>query len=562
LATALTCALCQAGYGIGYAPGVQSQYNTWVATDPVNANRVYVGLEEAFQGDIVLDEGGGHVVWHAMERYANLCGFVLYGSSAMAPPSCPQQAPFYGGGSTHPDQHAASLIKTPDGVRMYAANDGGWWVQDSHTVAPGNGVSIGPGFDNVSWRSLNQPATVLPWDVDFLQNGDVVQALQDNGTIHVKKDRTAYNVCGGDGVWVFPGKDSQSYYCGIPGHVIFATTDDFHTLKVVSPGAPPLTGIGGSFLSPWASDLTDSDHLVAGGSGVWETTAGPDSNTMDPSFTVLLSSQWKNVFEPPAPTDPALVDAGIGWDSSALSVVGPVVYNAFCAQCRPSLSAGPAITDPAKHIHVLIATNVKKDCAPKKADAACWHAAKSKGLPHQQVSGIVIDPDDAKTIYVSLRQEIVLGADPKATGAEKVMVSHDGGDNFTDISGNLPRADIHSLKMRDGRLIAASDVGIFTAEAGSKSWSRLGQGLPAVQFRSMKLDRTGRYVVAGAYGRGAYTLDFGAAATKPPTTIPKLPKTENNRPPLATTGAPVVLPILGAVVLSLALLLRRRRRVT
>ena len=205
---------------------------------------------------------------------------------------------------------------------------------------------------------------------------------------------------------------------------------------------------------------------------------------MDPTNTALLATSWVNVFTPPAINDPANVNAAgtaIAMDTSAISVTGPHGYAAFCDQCRPSISTGPAINDP-RHVHVgEIGTNVKAGCTAKKADAACWHVAKNIGLPHEQISGIAVDPNDARTIYVSLRQYLLLGADPKITGTQKVMVSHDAGDHFTDLTGNLPRADAHAISWRDGQLIIATDVGIFTTTAGSTTWSRLGSGLPAVR---------------------------------------------------------------------------------
>jgi hypothetical protein len=88
------------------------------------------------------------------------------------------------------------------------------------------------------------------------------------------------------------------------------------------------------------------------------------------------------------------------------------------------------------------------------------------------------------------------------------MVSHNGGRSFHDLSGNLPRADVHRLILRAGHLYAATDVGIFTAKAGSHSWKRFGKGLPEVTFRSMRLSLDGRYLLAGAYGRGGWVYDF------------------------------------------------------
>ena len=260
------------------------------------------------------------------------------------------------------------------------------------------------------------------------------------------------------------------------------------------------------------------------------------------------------------PTDPALVTSNgsaIPWDTSAISVIGPAAYAAFCAQCRPSLSIGPAINDP-RHVHVEIGTNIKNGCTPKKADVACWHVAKSIGLPHEQISGIAVDPNDARTVYVTLRQYLLLSADPTKTGSQKVMVSHDAGDHFTDVTGNLPRADAHAVVYRDGRLVVATDVGVFTTAAGSTLWSRLGTGLPAVPYRTMTLNHNGRYLGAGAFGRGAYVYDFGSAARTPPTTVPKVPSS----PTLSTTGLDPMWPTLGAVLVLLGAFVARRRRRT
>jgi hypothetical protein len=156
-----------------------------------------------------------------------------------------------------------------------------------------------------------------------------------------------------------------------------------------------------------------------------------------------------------------------------------------------------------------IATNVKPHCKSHAASSKCWHLATSKGLPHEQVSGIAVDMHHPSTVYVGLRQLIVLGADPKATGAQKVMVSHNGGRSFHNLTGNLPRADVHRIVLRHGRLYVATDVGVFTAKAGSHHWKRLGAGLPEVTFRSMQLALNGKSLTLGAYGRGAWVYRFG-----------------------------------------------------
>ena len=79
----------QAGLAaLDYAPGVQSSYNNWVRTDPNDPNRVYIGLEEAFEGEYgVVNPANlpnpGNVItatkFQVMERYADICGFFTAG---------------------------------------------------------------------------------------------------------------------------------------------------------------------------------------------------------------------------------------------------------------------------------------------------------------------------------------------------------------------------------------------------------------------------------------------------------------------------------------------------
>lgn len=481
-------------YPLDYAVGVQASYNNWILTDPKDPNRIYFGLEEAFTGEY----HGGSTSFSTIEKYANACGFLTYFNTIPNNNgvSCPSAVPEYGGGTTHPDQHSAAITVTSGGkVRLYSGNDGGWWSQTAHTVSDGTGTSY-QGFDNSSWTSLNKPATVLPWDVTPLQDGSYLLALQDNGVAHVLKNGTSYQVCGGDGVYVFPGPNAHSYYCGIDGQTILGTTDDFKTTINVTPAD---NSSGPTFLSPWYVDRTNPNHLIAAAGNVDMTKDGMKSNTYDPTDEELVSSTWQTVFTPKNPPHGY-------WDSSAVATRGTASYVAFCSVCRPSLGTGTAATP--KWVVTKIATNVKPHCKSALVGTACWHMAASKGLPHEQISDIAIDPKHRNTIYVSLRQMIVMGADNKATGAQKVMVSHNGGRSFKDLTGNLPRADAHRIVLRKGHLYVATDVGVFTAKAGSTHWKRFGTGLPAVTYRSMRLSLDGRYLLAGAYGGGGWVYDF------------------------------------------------------
>jgi hypothetical protein len=146
------------------------------------------------------------------------------------------------------------------------------------------------------------------------------------------------------------------------------------------------------------------------------------------------------------------------------------------------------------------------------------------------------------------------------------MVSHDSGEHFTDLTGNLPRSNARDILVRNGKLVVATDNGVFTAPRTGGQWSRLGTGLPAVRIYDLSLDKSGRHLTIGAYGRGVWDLDFGAKAAsssaggglgglKPPTT-----GAGAGAGGLPATGLDAPLPWLGLLTLTLLGVLLRRRR--
>jgi hypothetical protein len=185
LTTTLGASTALVTYPLSYSAGAQASYNNWVLTDPKDPNRVYLGLEEAFTGEYHAPGANARLgtTFTAIEKYANLCGFLSYFNTVPDNNgfACPSPIPEYGGGTTHPDQHSAVITRTKHGgVRLYSGNDGGWWAQNAHRVSDTTGAAY-QGYDNTSWKSLNRPATVLPWDVTRLQDGSYLLALQDNG---------------------------------------------------------------------------------------------------------------------------------------------------------------------------------------------------------------------------------------------------------------------------------------------------------------------------------------------------------------------------------------------
>ena len=527
---------------LAYAPGVQAYYELWVATDPVIPDQVYFGLEEAYQ---TLANAGNNplpATVGVIERYADICGFFSATPNVTNGAACPDATPLYGGYTTHPDQHAAVVVKTPAGTRLYSSNDGGNFRQDSHAITP----TI-TGFDNNSWTDLNTLPTLEPWHVSMLPSGEILAALQDNGVSLSGADRKGVQVGLGDGFWAVPTADSNVFYIGVAGGSTFITKDHGHTLTEMQPNLTKP-----AFTSPFAVDPTDPNHLVSAARNVEESLKGPNTTTVSDTAATgtIVSTDWTQSFDAgTSPTTDPLTGKAVDWAATALDVRGAPAYVAMCATCSAAFETFDAV-------HAQLATNVKSGCTPVKGAADCWYLAPSKGLGSGTVGSVVIDPSDPRTVYASIFERQFVGY-PSSKVPGRLYVSHDGAQTFTDITGNLPAGSLWRVLVRNGQLVAATDIGMFTAPMGGLTWSRLGSGLPKVAMRDAWIDPSGRYLLVSAYGRGVWMLDFQTTAISSGG-----PGTSGGSPNTVAAG---VAPLAGLVpigaLLTVALTRRRRRAV-
>ena len=142
-------------------------------------------------------------------------------------------------------------------------------------------------------------------------------------------------------------------------------------------------------------------------------------------------------------------------------------------------------------------------------------------------------------------------------------MSSDAGDHVTDVSGNLPRGNVWDIKVAAGRVYAATDYGVFTAKVGSKTWQRLGTGLPTTRVFGINFSANRKDLVAATYGRGVWLYSLSAAGMT--ASLPGKPggtasgTSSSNAPTLATTGASAGLSLLGMLLVGAGLVTRRWR---
>ncbi|MBW3665504.1 MAG: hypothetical protein KY469_20610 [Actinobacteria bacterium] len=467
---------------LGYQPGIQAWYNLCVQPDPTRTDpvtnaptRMIVCLEEVWQNEDTSDSGALNEfkVDSAGKGTATpmkVIGPYYKGTTCQAltlgAPLCPTNRDPAASTTTHPDQHGALFLPDGEGgVHLFMGNDGGVYRQ-----------SKGPDqeFDSTSWGNGNNLGfqTLLPYHARIARDGTVWFGLQDNGSAKVDPEPNPvvegeddpfdgqrfnqYATYGGDGFFMAVDPDNSDVaYSETPLADMRSTGDGG---KSWSGMAPPSEGEPYRFNNPFVMDPTDANHLMTAGSKVYETTQGPGTTT----------SSWVEVYDlgtSASPGDPE-AEAGEGEidnQMTAIDTVRDAAYVGFCGTCDILNSDVPFQNG--------LATNVDGGEPRERLTSKGWHIASAKGLPNRFITSISIDPNDVRTIYVTLGgysrkwfgPDGSLGDDNQNIGTGHLFVSRDAGETFADISGNLPDVTANWATLRGDQLIVGTDVGLFAS---------------------------------------------------------------------------------------------------
>ena len=536
----------------GYSPGVQAWYNLWVEADPVAHDsggcptRVVFGLEEIWENNQVLPTGcGGASVlntpypaypggtsandpWVVVGRYWNgACG------ALNAPEPCNnnvlKNSPI-AGTTTHPDQHAYAMI--PDGKggeTLLIGSDGGVFKQS---------IASGGDFNNDNWGD-GQNATLSalqPYDANMAKDGTIVSGLQDNGEMKIAPDGHEAEIYGGDGFFsVIDPNDSKNIIEEYTYGTLNLTRDGGTTWYPIAPGgcsgATPVSPPPALFSTPIEQDPTTPGHILVGCTQIQEATnayadpcATPDGGNAN--NCQAANSPFAGVYD----LDTLPHPSGADNIPSALAVRGANEYVGYCGYCDPATQNIPFLNG--------IATNVGGSAPPKIGTGNGWHQAQALcsdcktangKLPERYINSIQEDPSDPNTIYVTLggyeRRWIPpgsFGEDISNVGIGHVFVSHDHGEHFTNITGNLPDISANYTAIHDGQLLVATDLGVYIETApGSGStqptYAPLGTGLPmAPVFTIRQAPASPDEYLISTYGRGDWLYNFGAPAGNAP----------------------------------------------
>ena len=443
--------------GSGFGVGVQAWYNEDLAVDPADPNHLYAGLEEVFQST----DGG--TTWTTASPYWNF-GLACFTSTTNP---CPNV--------THPDQHAMMITNG----QLVIGNDGGVY-----------GRSLSDADQYGGWTDMNATLHDLQYyDARAGRLGSsgvgVWGGLQDNGTaVLAPGAQQLAEAAGGDGFDVIVDPSNADNMVGeYTEGTMYSSTDGGHSFAdFVSPTCFAQADMGltprkncdpaARFVTPLVQDAQTPTTWVTGGQFVWTTRVGWNTRC-DPSC------DWRNVF-----------DTGAGNAVTALSSVnsGNVIWAAW-------VGGGG---NPGRSFSSGIATNA----------SGKWRQVNVSSLPNRYIAGITADPNHplhAYAIFNGYSRRWIPGG-----GVGHVFETTNGGNSWTDISGNLPDIASDALVMAHGQLALATDAGVFTAAAGGGSgtqWSRLGSGLPNASVNNLTVGPDGD-LYAATHGRGVWRMPF------------------------------------------------------
>ena len=127
----------------------------------------------------------------------------------------------------------------------------------------------------------------------------------------------------------------------------------------------------------------------------------------------------------------------------------------------------------------------------------------SAGLPDQYITSIAMVPSNDMIAYVTVSGFKYLDYTPR------VFKTTDGGQNWTDISSNLPNIPVNDIIVypSENILFVATDLNVWYSKDDGTSWTILGNNLPMTVVMDLKFHEPTKTLFAGTFGRAMHSYD-------------------------------------------------------
>jgi photosystem II stability/assembly factor-like uncharacterized protein len=138
-------------------------------------------------------------------------------------------------------------------------------------------------------------------------------------------------------------------------------------------------------------------------------------------------------------------------------------------------------------------------------DGASWQSAANYPFSTGGATKVHADPVDVNTVYVCFSGY--------SLSAAKVAKTTNLGATWTNITGNLPGVPLNAIVVDDqdtDRIFVGSDVGVWETTDAGVSWHPFETGLPNSVVVDLEIQKSGRKLIAGTHGRGAWEVDISS----------------------------------------------------
>ena len=362
----------------------QANYNQYVKIKPDDANVVFIGSLNIYRSTNGFADASTNA-WIA--GYSPLNNISLYTNH-------------------HPDQHALVFYRSNPN-RVITGHDGG--LSRAENILENNTTGVEP----VTWTSLNngynttQPYAIAIDDLTANDNR-IIAGFQDNATwITTSKDSDAtwQSIESGDGAYnaIEPGTEIR-YVSSQRGRALRQdTTNAFilvNPLGFVGYFLDPNGPRNFLFINPFVLDRTNYKRMYfLGGGGVYR------NNDLDNTRFLGNFADGTPVFD------------YANWERLDSTFLG---INFFT-------SAVDVATDGTLYYGKAGGGEIYKVPGAATGQPGTIDIFTGKGLPAGAVSSITADPVDSNTVYVTFSNY----------GIPSIFYTTNGGDSWTDISGNL-----------------------------------------------------------------------------------------------------------------------------
>jgi hypothetical protein len=358
------------------------------------------------------------------------------------------------------------------GVNMYRYGGGTWTATaagysgihvDFHAIAFDASKRLLVGNDGGFYRSTNSGASFSDLNTSLAitqhyqgaagsLNGPLLSGTQDNGTARYTGKSWAQLSGGDGGPAAIDAATKSTWYVTFQDLGIYRMTNNGKNLTEVDGGID--SSDPRQFIAPIAVAPNAPSRLYGGTNRLWVTTDHGDTwNPISPAFT------------------------GNAWNC-CITAIAPTKTSGFIY-----VGTGDG--------HVWLTED----------NGTTWNDVSLNGAPNIWVSDIWVNPTNANDVYV--------GLSGYGNGTGHVWHSTNAGTSWSDVSGNLPDAPANSIvvdtRTTPATIYAGTDFGVLSTTDGGTTWTQFGSGLPATVVLDLLLDPITNRLVAGTYGRSAWT---------------------------------------------------------